>query len=87
MKQLIWNNWNFMRFIRLGLGIAIIIQAAIVKDVLMAVLGILLTAMAVFNMGCCGTGGCSTPVKKATGTSKDISATGTSKDISYEEVD
>lgn len=28
MKQVIFRNWNFMRFLRLGLSIAIIIQSA-----------------------------------------------------------
>ena len=52
MKQGILHNWNFMRFIRLGLGIAIIVQAVIVKDFTMGIAGILLTCMPVFNIGC-----------------------------------
>lgn len=27
MKQVIFSNWNFMRFLRLGLGMAIIVQS------------------------------------------------------------
>ena len=77
MKQGILSNWNFMRFVRLGLGIAIIVQAVIAKDWTMGILGVLFTSMPVFNIGCCGVGGCATPVKKD---NENI------KDITYEEV-
>ena len=77
MRQGIWANWNFMRLLRLGLGIAIIVQAIIVKDWTMGILGALFTSMPLFNVGCCATGGCATPAKR------DIDNT---KDITYEEV-
>ena len=67
-----------MRFLRLGLGLAIIIQAAMAADFTMGVIGLLFTAMPVFNLGCCGTNGCSTPVKK--------NVSNTSNETSYEEV-
>lgn len=73
MKQVIFSNWNFMRFLRLGLGIAIIVQSAIAGNWTMAILGLLFTAMPVFNIGCCGTAGCNTPIKKTSETTKDIS--------------
>ena len=77
MKQGIFSNWNFMRFVRLGLGIAIIVQSVMAKDWTMGIIGLLFTSMPVFNIGCCGIGGCATPVKK------DAERT---KDITYEEV-
>lgn len=73
MKQAILGNWNFMRFVRLGLGIAIIVQSVIAKDWTMGILGFLFSGMAVFNIGCCGTGGCAVPTKKTSETTKDIS--------------
>jgi hypothetical protein len=72
MKQSILSNWNFMRFFRLALGIAIIVQAAFAKDWTMGILGAMFTAMPIFNVGCCGVGGCATPVKKQATTTKDI---------------
>jgi hypothetical protein len=72
MKQTILTNWTLLRFLRLGLGIAIIIQAVMAKDVLFAVLGLAFTAMPVFNIGCCGTAGCAAPPKKNQDTTKDI---------------
>ncbi|MBL7701628.1 MAG: hypothetical protein JNM14_05230 [Ferruginibacter sp.] len=64
MKKMIFTNWTFMRFLRLGMGIAIIVQAFMVKDMLFGFLGLLLTAMPVFNIGCCGTQGCYMPPAK-----------------------
>ena len=58
MKQNIFTNWTFMRFFRLGLGLAVLVQAIIAKDVLFAVLGLGFTAMPVLNAGCCGANGC-----------------------------
>lgn len=77
MKDLILNNWNIIRFLRLGIGVAIIVQAIIASDILIGLAGLLFTGMAVFNASCCGSGACATPPagKKSE-----------SKDVSYEEV-
>lgn len=77
MKQIIFTNWTFMRFLRLGIGIAILVQSILAKDAMFVFLGILFTAMPVFNMGCCGTGGCYTAPQK------DLPPV---NDIRYEEV-
>jgi hypothetical protein len=77
MKQTVFSNWSLMRFLRLAMGIAILVQAVIAKDMLFAFAGIIFTAMPVFNVGCCGTAGCAaTPVKDSDTTQK----------ITYEEV-
>jgi hypothetical protein len=77
MKDMIFNNWNFIRFLRLGMGLVILVQAVIAADIVFGLIGILFTGMAVFNASCCGAGTCAAPpVKKDTG----------SKEISYEEI-
>ena len=77
MKGLILNNWNIIRFLRLGIGLAIIVQAIVAADLLFGLAGLLFTGMAVFNASCCGAGACaSRPTLNKTG----------SKDVSYEEV-
>lgn len=77
MKEAVFKHWTFSRFLRLIIGLAILVQALISKDTLFGLAGLLLTSMALFNMGCCGAGGCSaTPAKKNENT----------KDITYEEV-
>ena len=77
MKDVLLNNWNIVRFLHLGIGLAIIVQAIIAKDMLFGLAGLLFTGMALFNAACCGVGGCATPT-----TSKKSD----SKEISYEEV-
>lgn len=72
MKQTIFTNWTFMRFLRLGLGLAILVQAIMAKDALFALLGLGFTAMPVFNMGCCGTNGCSVPPKNNSTATKEV---------------
>ncbi len=78
MKDLILKNWNMIRFLRLGIGLAILVQAVVAADILFGLAGLLFTGMAVFNASCCGTGACAAPnpVRKDKG----------SKDISYGEV-
>ena len=78
MKQSILGNWNFMRVVRLGIGIAIIVQAVFAKDLLFGLAGLMFSGMAVFNIACCGMGGCPTSPK--------MMNTETTKNIHYEEV-
>jgi hypothetical protein len=72
MKQTIFSNWNFIRLLRLGAGIAILIQAVIARDILFALMGLVFTAMPVFNIGCCGTQGCSVPSEESHDKAKEI---------------
>ncbi|MEO5943142.1 MAG: hypothetical protein ABIP30_04420 [Ferruginibacter sp.] len=72
MKQSILNNWNYTRVLRLVIGIAILVQGILTKDILFGIAGLLFTAMAVFNAGCCGPEGCNVPVKTTSQTTKNI---------------
>ena len=77
MKNILFQNWTFFRAIRLIMGIAILIQAFIIKDFFLGFAGVIFSGMALFNAGCCGSNGCST---------SPISTKNKTKDISYEEV-
>lgn len=81
MKDVVFNNWSIIRFLRLGIGLAIIVQAIIASDILFGLAGLLFTGMAVFNAGCCGSSACAPPppAKNTSSVSKD-------KEITYEEV-
>jgi len=72
MKENVLRNWNFFRLLRLVIGIVIIVQAIIIKDAMFGVAGILFAAMSVFNVGCCGAGGCAVPLKKSNESTKEI---------------
>ncbi len=67
-----------MRIIRLILALAIIVQSWYMRDSTTAILGIILLASAVFNIGCCGPAGCSTSLSS--------SKTAKGKNTAYEEV-
>jgi hypothetical protein len=71
------KSWGFMRLLRLVLGILIIVQGVVAGDWLFAGAGLLLSLMPIMNIGCCGTSGCDTPVRKT-----NINT----EEVSYEEV-
>lgn len=71
------SNWNFMRVLRLALGIYIIVQGFVDNQWLFVALGGLFSLMPLLNIGCCSASGCNTPVRKS---NKKL------EDISYEEV-
>ncbi|MFZ4056896.1 MAG: hypothetical protein ACOYKE_02105 [Ferruginibacter sp.] len=70
MFKSITQHWNFMRALRLAMGIFIVVQGIEVKDTLFAIAGGVFALMALFNMGCCATGNCSVPANKIKSTEK-----------------
>ncbi len=58
------KGWNFMRVLRLALGIFIIVQGIVVRDWLFVGAGVLFSLMPILNTGCCGASGCNVPVRK-----------------------
>jgi hypothetical protein len=76
MKDRILSNWTLSRILRVFIGIVIIGEAISRADIASGIIGAIFTGMGVFNLGCCGSGACYTPVKNS---KKDL------KDISYEE--
>lgn len=78
MIQKFLSGWSFMRLLRLTLGIAIIVQGAMVKDWLFIALGALFTLMPIFNIGCCGASSCNTNYQNNNAKTVD--------EISFEEI-
>lgn len=79
MKQVL-SGWSLMRGLRLGMGVYALVQSAIDHEPLLAFAGVLLTAMAVFNVGCCGVNGCATNFNPAKSTTQKT------ENISFEEI-
>lgn len=77
MKKIMWQNWSLMRGFRLMLGLVVMVQAFVQKDVAVGFLSAFLLFTAFANVGCCGTRNCS--VKNALQRSK--------KEFEYEELD
>jgi hypothetical protein len=64
-KQTLLTNWNFMRFLRLGIGIYIAVQAIETQSAFSGVVAVFFIYQAVTNTGCCGSNGCAVPIKKS----------------------
>lgn len=76
-----WMGWNFMRAIRLILGVVVVGQGIHAGDYLIAGLGALFAGTALFNIGCCATtGACSTYTRI------DYRKTDKPEEVTYEEV-
>lgn len=57
MKQLLFTNWHFMRFLRVALALFLFYNAYVTHEWFFIVFGIFFLVQAVFNMGC-GPNGC-----------------------------
>jgi len=64
-KETLLKNWDFMRLLRLGLGIYIAVQAVETLSIISGVVAVFFLFQAITNTGCCGTKSCSVPVKKS----------------------
>jgi hypothetical protein len=62
--ETILNNWNFMRSLRLVMGLWVIYSSITDNQPLLGVLGALFVYQAIMNLGCCGSGGCNISVKE-----------------------
>lgn len=77
MKERVFSNWNLMRFIRLFIGMWVIVQGIWERESLPIIAGFFLLLTAVLNYGCCGSAGCAVSYSK-----NQIK-----KEVEYEEVD
>lgn len=64
IKQTLFNDWGFMRWLRLLFGIFFIVRGIQASDTLLGILGAFFLLTAVTNTACCSAGSCTTPVRK-----------------------
>lgn len=57
------RGWNWIRIFRLVVGGAAVIQGILYVNHPLWMMGAVLLIQAVFNVGCCGVGGCAVPSK------------------------
>lgn len=62
--QTLFTGWNFMRWLRLGLGLFIAIQAIQTHDSLSGFIAAFFLFQVATNTGCCGASGCAVPLTK-----------------------
>lgn len=77
-KKTLLTDWNFMRILRLVLGIYIAVQAVETLSLLSGVVAAFFMFQAITNTGCCGSNGCAVPTKKT--------KTDTVEEVEYEEI-
>jgi hypothetical protein len=77
--QTLFTGWNWMRWLRLILGIFIAVQAIQSHDTLFGIMAAFFLFQALTNTGCCGTNGCTT----TTPTKQDLDKI---EDVEYEEI-
>lgn len=63
-KQTLVTGWDFMRFLRLGLGIYIAIEAVETQSLLAGIIAAFFLFQAIMNTGCCGSNSCVLPMNK-----------------------
>ncbi|MFM7400532.1 MAG: hypothetical protein ACKO4W_06475 [Bacteroidota bacterium] len=57
------SNWHFTRIFRAGIAVFAFSEAWRTGDSLLLGMGGILALQALFNVGCCGVGGCAVPGK------------------------
>lgn len=75
----ILKNWGTMRIIRLAVGLYAFYEVIKTPDFLLGSMAFILTAMAIFNVGC-GAQGCGIPAPRKNHTSTE------DDEVTYEEV-
>ncbi|HSZ24508.1 MAG TPA: hypothetical protein VK766_02260 [Cytophagaceae bacterium] len=64
VRQVLVTHWHFMRWLRLVVGIIILIQAFQLQSMLYGILAVFFLFQAATNSGCCGAKGCAIPSQK-----------------------
>ena len=64
MKERLLTNWNFMRWIRLLIGIYIGIEAIRTQEIISGFFAVFFLFQAFTNTGCCGANSCTVPLPK-----------------------
>ena len=65
VKTILFTGWNFVRWLRLGLGLFIAIQSIRTHDTFSGFIAAFLLFQALSNTGCCGANGCTVPTTRS----------------------
>lgn len=67
-----FKSWDFMRILRLVIGIFAAAQAIYTMDIILGIAAFVIGGMAIFNIGCCGVNGCNTNYKSSKKQNQDV---------------
>ncbi|UOU97216.1 hypothetical protein MUU74_12010 [Chryseobacterium daecheongense] len=72
MIQNIIKNWNFVRLLRLAMGIFLLVEAIKSGMWFLVVVGAIFVAMPLLNIGCCAAGNCSVPTRNSKNANDEV---------------
>jgi len=78
IKEMLFTGWNFMRWLRLGVGLYLLFNAWQSTDMMAGFFGAFFLLQAATNTGCCGASGCAVPATKQ--------AKSVTEEVEFEEV-
>jgi len=61
----LFKNWNFVRLLRLAIGIFLVVEATQSGMWILVAVGMVFVVMPLFNIGCCAAGNCSVPTRNS----------------------
>ncbi|WP_144282085.1 hypothetical protein [Chryseobacterium echinoideorum] len=72
MMRNLFKNWNFVRLLRLAMGIFLVVEAVKSEIWFLIAVGAVFVAMSVLNIGCCAAGNCSVTTRSSEKTNDEI---------------
>jgi hypothetical protein len=71
-KTMLLSPWNFMRWLRLILGIYVGVQAILLTDALAGLISVFFLYQAITNTGCFGAASCAVPTSRPSGKTEEV---------------
>lgn len=65
MLDNILKNWNFVRLLRLAMGVFLIVEAVKSGMWILVAVGVVFIIMPLLNIGCCANGSCNVPSSRS----------------------
>lgn len=72
MLNTILKNWNFIRLLRLAIGVFLFVEALISQKWFLVAVGAIFVLMPLLNIGCCATGDCAVPQNNPKNSSDEV---------------
>lgn len=68
----LYKNWNFVRLLRLAMGIFLVVEAVQSRMWMLVAVGAVFVVMPLLNVGCCAAGNCSVPSRDSKNSSDEV---------------
>ncbi|MXS70485.1 hypothetical protein GSF70_04570 [Flavobacteriaceae bacterium W22] len=68
----LFKNWNFVRLLRLAMGVFLVVEAVQSGMWILVAVGAVFVVMPLLNIGCCAAGNCSVPKSNSKNSSDEV---------------